>query len=617
MSIRKILLPVFIFYFNCLQLQAQVKFSTVVNEKEVSKNDYVEVEYLVENAKSVEQFSAPAFNGFNIVSGPNQQSGMSIVNGAMSKYEGVSFVLKPNKPGTITIPGASAVIDGKKLVSNSVTVSVSNAASSKSNPGAGNPFFGLALPEETPEVNEEYLLKKGENANDKIKDNLLVKLEVSKNNCYAGEPIVATYKLCSRLKSESRVTKRPSLSQFSVYDMIQPDANNPHIEKINGKAFNVHIIRKVQLYPLQDGSFELDPVELDNTVRFIRTDEVNSKNSVQQLMDEYMDGLTQGKLEEQKIVLASKPVTITVKPLPSNGKPVSFDGAVGKFGITASLVNPVIAANEIAVLNVELKGEGNLPLINAPQVNWPAGTTGEEPSVKEDIDKTISPIAGSKLFQYSFTVKQPGQMTIPAIEFSYFDPKENNYKTINTNPITVEVTKSAKKINTPATTPSNQKIISDNETQFDFKQLLWLLPVMILTVAIIAAWKRNRNIKSALKNAPPVVQTEKPIENADPFEAAKMALSATNSQLFYKETGNAIWHILSEKLQITSSHLNKPEVTKLLYERGVPGEIIQNLSSVLLDCEMALYTPVHTETDMKLKLEKAERLAAALNEIIQ
>jgi BatD DUF11 like domain len=162
MRIRKILLPVCLLIILCLQVTAQVKFSTIVNEKEVSKDDYVEVEYVVENAKSVEQLTAPAFNGFSIVSGPNQQNGMSVINGVMSKYEGLSFVLKPNKPGTITIPGANAIVDGKHLISKSVTILVTNAPSSQSNPNNINPFFGLPLPEEAPEVTEEYLLRKGE-----------------------------------------------------------------------------------------------------------------------------------------------------------------------------------------------------------------------------------------------------------------------------------------------------------------------------------------------------------------------------------------------------------------------------------------------------------------------
>jgi hypothetical protein len=615
MNIRKFLLPFCLLFIFCLPVKTQVKFSTIVNEKEVSKDDYVEVEYVVENAKSVERLTAPAFNGFEIVTGPSQQNGMSIVNGVMSKYEGISFVLKPINPGKITIPGASAMVDGKQLLSNSITILVTNTPSSKPGPTNVNPFFGLSLPEDVPEVTEEYLLRKGERAADKIKNNLLVKLDVNKTVCYVGEPIVATYKLCSRLKSESRVTRRPSLSQFSVYDMIQPDANNQLIEKINGKPFNVHIIRKVQLYPLQDGSFDLDPVELDNTVRFIRTDGNINKNSVQQLLDQFMDGLTQGQLEEQHVVLSSKPLIITVKPIPLTGRPASFDGAVGKFSIKASLLQPVISANETAVLAVALKGDGNLPMINAPQVNWPQGTDGEEPSVKEDVDKTIAPITGTKLFYYSFTVKQAGKMVIPAVEFSYFDPKENAYKIIKTDPITADVIPSAKKINEPPPAINSKINISGSNARFDTTKLLWLLPLLIVIVTAYAVWKRNRNLKQAGKMTPPLVPSEKLIEPTDPFKAAKMALSATNSQLFYEETGKAIWQILSKKLQITSSHLNKPEVTKMLYQRGVPAETIQQLASVLQDFELALYTPVHTESDMKSKLEKAERLAGDLEKI--
>jgi BatD DUF11 like domain len=616
MRIRKILLLLYLLLSSCLPILAQVKFSTIVNEKEVSKNDYVQVEYVVENAKAVEQLTAPAFNGFTIVSGPIQQNGMSVINGAVSKYEGLSFVLKPLRVGKAIIPGATATVEGKQVHSNSVTILITNSASTQSTPN-NNSLFGLTLPDEVPEVTEEYLLRKGESAADKIKNNLLVKLDVSKTTCYAGEPIVATYKLCSRLKSESRVTKRPSLSQFSVYDMIQPETNNPVVEKINGKLFNVHIIRKVQLYPLQDGSFELDPVELDNTVRFIRTDENNNKNSMQQLLDEYMDGLTQGKLEEEHITLASKPVTITVNPLPVAGKPDSFDGAIGKFTIAASLAQPVIAANETAVLNVQLKGYGNLPLINAPQVVWPQNAEADEPAVKENIDKTVAPITGSKLFQYSFTVKQPGKIIIPAIEFSYFDPKANAYKTIKTDSIAVTVIKSSKKIKEIKPAAVNQNIIT-TDTTFEWRNLLWLLPVLIILIAGTSVWKRNKNKKNGKKIAiitPPPVITEKIKVQPHPLEAAKNALVAGNSQLFYKDISTAIWNILSEKLRIPASQLNKPVVTRLLLQRGVATETIQQLGSVLLDCEMALYTPVHTETDMKMMFDKADGLINNLDKI--
>lgn len=587
---------------------AQAKFSTVVDEKEVGKGDYVQVQYIVENASSVESLTAPAFNGFTVVSGPMQQNGMSIINGAVSKYEGVTFVLKPSATGKFVIPGATAVVDGKQVRSNNVTVTVTNAPPRPSNI-SNNPFFGLSVPEEAPEVSEEYILRKGESAAEKIKNNLLVKLDVNKTSCYVGEPIVATYKLYSRVRSESKVTKRPSLSQFSVYDMVQPEANNPSVEKLNGKLFTTHIIRKVQLYPLQDGSFDLDPLEVDNTVSFLRIENSN-KTSMQQLMDDYMNGISDGKLEEQQVSLASKPVTITVKPLPANGKPASFDGAVGKFTVSANIPNMQLTAGETASLQLLLKGQGNMTLINAPAVQWPQGTEGYEPTVKENLDKTVAPISGTKMFEYTFTAKQPGTIIIPPIEFSYFDPSANAYKIIHTDSIVAQVSKSLKKIKSPAAAQNRDL---DNNG-FQWLKLLWLLP--LLAIALLVLFLNKRKTARAKPAGANVQQrpADEPVINqpVDYFEGARHALTAVNSQLFYKETGKATWQILSEKFQLTSSQLSKPVVVRLLQQSNAAPETIGLLEKVLNDCELALYTPVHTETDMRLTLEKAEQLKQLL-----
>lgn len=596
----------------CIPVSAQVKFSTVINDKEVGKEDYLQVEYRVENASSVESLTPPAFTGFTIVSGPMQQTGMTIINGNVSKSEGITYVLKPSATGNFTIGGATAVVDGKQMRSNSVAVKITNAPPKQSSP-VNSPFFGLSMPEEAPEVNEEYILRKDESAADKIKNNLFVKLDVSKTTCYVGEAIVATYKLYSRLKSESRVTKRPTLTQFSVYDMVQPEADNPTIEKINGKSYNVHIIRKVQLYPLQDGSFDLDPVEVDNTVRFLRLQGGNNKNSTQQMLDDYMNGVVDGKMEEQQISIASKPVTITVKALPAEGKPASFDGAVGKFTLSAMLPKAKITANETAILQVTLKGQGNLTLINAPQVQWPQGIEAYDAAVKENLDKTVAPISGGKLFEYSFVPKQAGKIIIPPIEFSYFDPSASTYKIIRTDSIEAIVSKGSKRIMQPGAVADNNQ--PSTSSIFKWIRLLWLLPLFAVAfLVLLFSRKKNSPVENINTVKPVQPATEKEMTaSADPFEGARYALNAVNSQLFYKETGKATWHILAEKFNLTSSQLNKPVVIRLLQQNNTAPETIQLLENVLNDCELALYTPVHTENDMRFTLEKAEKLKEALS----
>ena len=95
-----------------IPVQAQVHFTAQASLKEMGKTDYVEVQFIVENAKQIDNFKTPDFPDFTIVQGPSQSTGMSIVNGNMSQYKGVSFVLQPKKLGVLTINPATATVDG-------------------------------------------------------------------------------------------------------------------------------------------------------------------------------------------------------------------------------------------------------------------------------------------------------------------------------------------------------------------------------------------------------------------------------------------------------------------------------------------------------------------------
>src|SRR6266581_1067837 len=86
----------------------QVKFTTVTSSPEIGRGEYLQVEFVVENAKQIEQLTPPDFPGFHVAQGPIQSSGMSIVNGNMSQYKAISFVLQPTKTGKLVIAGDNA-----------------------------------------------------------------------------------------------------------------------------------------------------------------------------------------------------------------------------------------------------------------------------------------------------------------------------------------------------------------------------------------------------------------------------------------------------------------------------------------------------------------------------
>ncbi|MGH2566124.1 MAG: BatD family protein, partial [Ginsengibacter sp.] len=113
-------------------LYAQAKFSVVCPDKKIGKNDYLQIQFMVENASNVETIIPPAFKNFSIVSGPNQQSGMTDINGNVSRYVSISYFLKPQSPGNFTIGSATAKADGKEFRSDPINIEVTNASTTNS-----------------------------------------------------------------------------------------------------------------------------------------------------------------------------------------------------------------------------------------------------------------------------------------------------------------------------------------------------------------------------------------------------------------------------------------------------------------------------------------------------
>ena len=76
---------------------AQVNFTAVCPQKKIGKNDYLQIQFKVENASNVESIIPPSFKNFSIVSGPNQESGMTSINGKVDQYVSIGYYLKPNR----------------------------------------------------------------------------------------------------------------------------------------------------------------------------------------------------------------------------------------------------------------------------------------------------------------------------------------------------------------------------------------------------------------------------------------------------------------------------------------------------------------------------------------
>ena len=93
-------------------------------------------------------------------------------------------------------------------------------------------------------------------------------------------------------------------------------------------------------------------------------------------------------------------------------------------------------------MTVTVSGRGNVSLLEAPKVNFPADMDVYDTKTTENTDKTTGGTSGSKVFEYPFIPRSHGEFTIAPIEYSYYDVNAGKYETISTGPITFNVEKS-------------------------------------------------------------------------------------------------------------------------------------------------------------------------------
>jgi LPXTG-motif cell wall-anchored protein len=580
---------ILVFLLTCglffLSAKGQIKLKTVVPQRSIAVGESFQVQYILENADNLSDFHAPSFSGFRLVSGPNMYSGKKTTEeGRAILYKNIVFTLAAETEGQYRVEGASCLVNGKMLKSNTATVKVIS-------------------PKEPDE--SSYFLRAGEDPYKKISRNLFLKLTVDKQNCFIGEPLVATFKLYSRLQSRSNIIKSPGFYGFSVYDMIDLEDQVQSEEKVGGLWFEVHTIRKLQLYPLEAGTFTIDPMELENKVEFSRS--VVNKKTEQEITENLHDENDENNdanTEVYEMNIKSDPVVIHVKPLPSKNHIDTFAGAVGNFTITSFVKKDSLLKNEEGVFTVDINGAGNFQRVNAPVIKWPEGLETFEPSVKDTFVKQQVPLAGQRKFTYTFVSNKPGFYTLPSVSFSFFDIKSKTYTTTSTKPIKIFISAKSKK-ETPVAIP--HEIVKPTK-----KSNRWLIAfgaAAAIIAAVVIIWRKRKKNLLAKEN---IVSTEIPMLTVEKIlEPAKKAL-AENDKTFYEELDRSIWRYFADRLKNERTVMMKRELAAILSSKNIAPGKIASLMEIIHQCETKIYTNAAIDIDKSKLLENTQKILLSI-----
>ena len=151
--------------------------------------------------------------------------------------------------------------------------------------------------------------------------------------------------------------------------------------------------------------------------------------------------------------------TINVKPLPENGKPDNFSGAVGSFDFKVTPSKNNLKSGETLDLIVSVTGKGNLKLFSLPKPVVPNALEMYDAVHSENITIPLSGMVGKSSDSYTIVPQYKGNYPIKPIQFSYFDLETKTYKTINSPEIIVNVLEGATPVDSTATDKNRGKIV--------------------------------------------------------------------------------------------------------------------------------------------------------------
>ena len=567
---------------------------TVTFEMNLSKdvlgiNERLRVDFTMN--RDGDNFVPPDFEGFRVLMGPSQSISSSWVNGVRSFSKTYTYTLAPTARGKFTIKQATIVIKGETYKS---------------------------LPKEV-EVTAAVERPDGEKTVDDVADESLhLVAEISKTSPYLNEAVTVVYKLYASPSidvTNFRALDNPKYNNFWSQDIpvTKYDVQNTTFD---GKSYRSVILKRVVLYPQKTGELEIEPLSLDVSLQI----PTNKRD------------FFGGRIFAQtnKTVSAGNR-KINVKPLPTEGKPADFSGAVGEFQFSVTTSKTHLNASESLQAKVAINGKGNLKLFEIPSLNLPSSLEVYDPEFNESVRTTLSGMEGNVSNSYTVVPTFKGKYPIPSIAFSFFNPKTEKYQTLSSGEIMINVLEGPSSGATDITGPisnNKQRVVATGD-QFVFNKikpnltainnqyffgstsffLWWLLPVLLIPLAILFGKKREAIASDVEGNK--IKRANKLAKKY--LSAAKKALGSKD--LFYVALEKALHNYLKAKLKIETSEFSKDKIASLLNEKNVDEATREGFVGLLKNCEMARYSPF-SDVQMQQDYNKASEVISQLDKQI-
>jgi tetratricopeptide (TPR) repeat protein len=323
--------------------------------------------------------------------GPSTQ--ISIVNGQMAASVTHRYAVFPQQPGRLTLGPFTVQHGGRAYTTDPVAVEVLAAGQA---PRGRSQAVAVG------------------------KEELQLVVLPAKDTAYVGERIPLAVKLyVGRARVDDLQFPEIGGDGFTVDQFPQPTQQD---EIVRGRRFRV-LTFHTTLTPLRPGALVLGPSMMAMKVLISRR-----RGG---LGDPFFDDFF---AEPRPHEVRAEPVSVTIQPLPEEGKPADFAGAVGQFDFALEAKPTELNAGDPITVRMRITGHGNLGTIAAPYLPVDDRFRAYDPQPAKEGDGKAS-----RVFEQVVIPKVAEVTELPAVRFSFFDPATAQYHTITRGPIPLAV----------------------------------------------------------------------------------------------------------------------------------------------------------------------------------
>ena len=268
---------------------AQVTFEASVSKKTLGVNERLRIDFKMN--EDGDNFTPPSFKNFKVVGGPSQSINNSWINGVRRYSKSYTYFLAPTKRGVFTIEQSQIEVNGTTYKTSPIKITVTAAVERPKDPN-----------------DPEYIAE----------ESIHLVAEISKTNPYINEPVSVVYKLYVAENTGVRNWSELDAPRYNDFWSQNIAVNGLSVKEgqYKGENYRYVVLKKTVLYPQKSGKLTLEPLTLDVSVEV-----PSSRRDI---------------FGRRVMSTANRPVTvgrrtINARPLPEQGMPENFSGAVGKF----------------------------------------------------------------------------------------------------------------------------------------------------------------------------------------------------------------------------------------------------------------------------------------------